>query len=327
MNSGTPIDEVAIHSRQKPALLEAYLRVWTQNVARNYGANSPSLDIYDMFAGTGRCVEHEYRRDEWAGTAIIAAEQLRLYPSRRPCHLILNSWASGESNRVDGLAALRRRVAETGLERPNRKVTFLSEEFRDALPKALDIHRIRAKYPSLWILDPYAAQTVPWTAVETIANHVGSYRDKFGADHRRRPELFMHFMTSSLQRNVHNPRVIGEALGCSETEWRAHLGKIEADNGTVLDALSSYYFTNLKHLYGRPPLSVRFSGKDGNPVSVAFLAVEHNAAWFMIMQESLPHFEEWRLTKYEPRKEWVRLHHRTDRDLPAGQRQSDLDEV
>ena len=114
--SNLPADEVGIHSRQKHSLLEAYLRVWTQNVASNWGPKSPSLDIFDLFAGTGWCLEREYRKDQWAGTALVSAEQLKKYPSKRKCVLFLNSWAEDEIARSRNLDALRQRVRVVGLE-------------------------------------------------------------------------------------------------------------------------------------------------------------------------------------------------------------------
>ena len=320
-----PSDEVAIHSQQKPALLRAYLKIWTEHVAKNWAENSPSLDVYDLFAGSGRCVEQEYRKDEWDGTALVAANHLRNYPSKRPCNLVLNSWAEKDVERVRNLEALKKRVELIGLGGPRRRVTLMSLAMSEALPEALRIHQKRAQYPSLWILDPYAAQTVSWVSVVRIANDVGEYLDRRTGNRRtRRPELFLHFMTSSLQRNVHNPRVISEALGCSLKQWEEHSEKVQREGGTILDALSSFYISQLSGLYRRPPLSVKFSGKDGNPVSIAFIVVERDAAWFMSLKEALPQFEEWRVGIYEPRKEWVRLHHRFDRGLPAGQHQADL---
>jgi three-Cys-motif partner protein len=327
MATALPLDAVAIHSQQKPALLRAYLSIWTDHVAKNYAEDSPSLDIYDLFAGSGRCVEQEFRKDEWDGTAMVAATHLRAYPSKRPCNLVLNSWADKESDRLRNLDALKKRVEGLGLGGPRRRVLVMSHPMSEALPEALRIHQRRMKYPSLWILDPYAAQTVPWLSVVSIANDVGEYLDRrTGMKRRRRPELFLHFMTSSLQRNVHNPKIIAEALGCSIDEWAAHAERVQREGGTVLDALSSFYLSQLTRLYGRPPLSVKFSGKDGNPVSIAFIVVEHNAAWFMSLKEALPQFQEWQVEKYEPRKEWVRLHHRYDRTAPDGQRQADLAE-
>ena len=52
-------------------------------------------------------------------------------------------------------------------------------------------------------------------------------------------------MTSSLQRNVHNPRVISEALGRSLKQWEEHSEKVQREGGTILDALSSFYISQL----------------------------------------------------------------------------------
>src|SRR3990172_8104277 len=209
-----PADEVAIHSRQKHALLEAYLRVWTKNVAANWGAKSPSLDIFDLFAGTGWCIEREYRKDLWPGTAMVSAEQLKQYPSRRKCILFLNSWAEDDLVRSRNLEALQRRIHALGLERSNREVRIISHELSEALPQAVELHSERKKYPSLWILDPYSASELPWESVKQIASLVGSYRDRNGESRSRRPELFLNFMTSSLQRNIHNLPIVTRALGC-----------------------------------------------------------------------------------------------------------------
>jgi three-Cys-motif partner protein len=324
MTANLPMDEVGIHTRQKQALLTAYLKVWTLNVAANHGPEAPSLDIYDLFAGTGRCIEREYRQDEWKGTPLVSAEQLKHYPSKRGCYLVMNSWAETEETRVAQLAALKERIADTKLERTNRKVIFLSEEFSTALPKALAIHANRPQYPSLWILDPYKAHAVPWSSVKAIADQVGTWNDRAGQKRSRRPELFIHFITSTLQRNVHNPGIIAEALGCTVQEWKAHLQTVEATGGSVLDALSSFYYDQLQKLYGREPFAVNIPGKDGNPVSVVFFAVERDAAWHSIRKETLPYFGQWLKQEYRPRKEWVRARHKLDRDIPPGQKQTGL---
>ncbi len=326
LSEDLPVDKVAIHTRQKHALLEAYLRVWTQNVATNWGPDSPSLDIYDLFAGTGQCVEREYRKDRWPGTAIVSAEQLKVYPSRRKCVLFLNSWAEDPIECSRNLDALVQRVQATGLERPNRKVRLISEELAAALPIALEVQSPRRNYPSLWILDPYAASDLPWEAVELIANQVGTYTTKAGDSVSRRPELFINFMTSSLQRNIHNLPMVTRALGCSAPEWEDHLREVESSGGTSLDALTTFYFSQLQELYSRDPEATTITGKDGNPVSVVFLAVERPAAWYSIRRESIPRFEDWREHKYEPRKEWVRRRHKIDRNMPKGQKQTELED-
>jgi three-Cys-motif partner protein len=322
---GLRVDSVAIHSRQKHALLEAYLKVWTKNVAANWGADAPSLDIYDLFAGTGWCVEKLYQRDEWPGTALVEAAELRDYPSKRRCRLFLNSWTEGRTESAATLDALRHRVNALGFERPNREVHFWSGQLTEVLGVALERHSERAQYPSLWVLDPYAASALPWDSVRQIASQVGTYRDRKGQIRTRRPELFINFMTSGLQENIHHPTVITTALGCSEADWSEHRAEVERTGGNVLDALTSFYFDRLIGVYGRPPFVLGIPGKDGNPVSMIFMAVEHEAAWHSIRRESLPHFATWLSQKYEPRKEWVRAKHRIDRHVPKGQRQAELD--
>ncbi len=319
-------DEVAIHSRQKHALLEAYLRVWTQNVAANWGTDSPSLDIFDLFAGTGWCVEREYRKDQWPGTAMISAQQLMQYPTKRKCMLFLNCWAEDDVVRSKNLVALQQRVHTLGFERSNREVRIVSYELSEALRIAVELHSARKQYPNLWILDPYGASDVPWQVIERIAGLVGSYKAKNGKSTSRRPELFINFMTSSLQRNIHNLPMVTSALGCTVPEWKNHLQQVESAGGTFLDALATFYFSQLELVYGRPPFGVKIPGKDGNPVSIVFLAVERDAAWHSVRKESIPHFEQWRLQKYLPRKEWVRTRHKIDRDLPKGLKQAELED-
>ena len=191
---------------------------------------------------------------------------------------------------------------------------------------AVEFHSARKRYPSLWILDPYKASAMPWESVEQIASLVGVYRAKTGESASRRPELFINFMTSTLQRNINNLGIVTRVLGCSVPEWKDHLEQVESEGGTVLDALVMSYFSQLQSVYGRPPFAVKIPGKDGNPVSVVFLAVEHNAAWYSIKNESIPQFEQWRMHKYTPRKEWVRTRHKIDRTITKGQTQTELDE-
>jgi len=324
--SNLAVDKVSIHSRQKHSLLEAYLRVWTKNVGANWGSDAPSLDIYDLFAGSGWCVEKLYQQDEWPGTALVAAEQLREYPSRRRCLLYLNSWAEEEAERAALLEALQTRVKSIGYERKNRDVHYWSGPLAEVLPEALECHAERAQYPSLWVLDPYAGSDLPWNSVRQIASQVGTFRNRAGQTRSRRPELFINFMTSGLQENIHRQRLVTTVLGCSEAEWRTHLGTVRDEGGSILDALTTFYMQQIQAVYGRPPFVVPVQGKDGNPVSMLFLAVERDAAWHSIRRESIPYFVNWRAAKYEPRKEWVRARHRIDRSVPEGQRQTDLGE-
>ena len=118
--------------------------------------------------------------------------------------------------------------------------------------------------------------------------------------------------------------MVTNALGCTVEEWKNHLRDVQSEGGSVLDATVAFYFSQLQGVYGRPPFTVKIPGKDGNPVSVVFLAVERDAAWHSIRKESIPHFENWRLQKYRPRQEWVRARHKIDRILPKGLTQKEL---
>jgi three-Cys-motif partner protein len=255
---------------------------------------------------------------------MVSAQQLNEYPSKRKCMLFLNSWAEDNEVRSNNLDALQQRVSSLGLQRPKREVRIVSHELMEALRIAEAVHSARKQYPNLWILDPYAASDLPWVVVERIASLIGSYKTKNGDPTSRRPELFINFMTSSLQRNIHNLPMVTQALGCSLPEWNSYLQQVESEDGTFLDALAGFYFSQLEDLYGRPPFAVKIPGKDGNPVSIVFLVVERDAAWHSIRMESIPHFEKWLQQKYQPRKEWVRSRHKIDRAMPKGQTQTEL---
>jgi len=85
------------------------------------------------------------------------------------------------------------------------------------------ISHVNPNYPSLWILDPYQPEHLPWDIVERICKLEGSYQ----AGNRkitRRPELFICLMTGRLQkltRKDNEIEKVGIALGLEENIWKA----------------------------------------------------------------------------------------------------------
>ena len=96
------------------------------------------------------------------------------------------------------------------------EVKVISEEVTSAATRAMSLVDVR--YPSIWLLDPFTPEQLPWSVVEAIANFSSVYPDKStGEPVTRRPELIITLMTHALQRNVReNPKLVTTALGLGE---------------------------------------------------------------------------------------------------------------
>lgn len=111
------------HTKQKHAFIEAYMRIWAGDVGKKDSSRAPSLDIVDLQAGYGWCVDEEAARPGedpklWEGSAVLAARCLREYRTTRGKRLILNSWHPDEATRVRQLDALREAISAEGGDRP-----------------------------------------------------------------------------------------------------------------------------------------------------------------------------------------------------------------
>jgi three-Cys-motif partner protein len=309
-------DIVKLHSKQKHAFLKGYLRIWTENVAANKGEAAPQLQLFDLFAGTGECKE-EYTGETWKGSAVLLAECLHAYTSKWPCVLYVNSYNEDGEHQERQLAKVKERVTAAGLPAPKRDVHFGADKVATAAEKARPY--LNADYPSLWILDPWRPQHLPWEVVETVANYRGEH-------YERRPELLINLMTYQLQQNIDNaPHILSTALGMPESEWRPQIETLQEGGLNTRQAIVQLYGERLTKLYGREPWVIDVPGIDGNIVYVLFLCLERDAAFHSVRKILLPAYEKWKAEKFKPRAQGVSANRSVDRKAgKAGHKQDRL---
>ena len=165
---------VKYHSRQKHKFIECYLKIWTDNVGNKTNSRVPSLDIIDLYAASGWTECEEAKRynvgeDKWEGSAMLAARCLNNYPF--PRSLLLNSYHPDPEKQEAQLATLKESVGS--FRKLRGKVEYASLPIEDAIQWVLP--KIDPHYPSIWILDPYTPDQLPWHVIETIGNHRGTF--------------------------------------------------------------------------------------------------------------------------------------------------------
>jgi three-Cys-motif partner protein len=290
------------HTRQKHQFIEQYLDVWTERVAKK-GRAAPELSILDLFASFGWCradptTEAGAPTEPWPGSAILAVRALKGYPRRG--RLVVNSFVPGDpAASASQLAALRHAlVAEVGTP-PAIPVDYLSEDVETAAGRAAGF--VNLKYPTIWMLDPYYPESLPWKVVEEIAFRTGEYSTPSGGSVVRRPELIITLMTEGLQRNVdRNPRSVDAALGLPESVWRPRLTKLTGDGANTRQALIFLYSERLRGIYEQWPTVVEVDASPGNIVYAIVLCSAHNAGAFVPKILVKPEFQNWRLANWKP---------------------------
>ena len=301
LTSAPQCEVVKWHTRQKHEFIRQYLSVWTNRVAKS-GRNTPKLSLVDLFASYGWCrsdpkVEPGVQREPWPGSAILAARALVAYP--RPQALVLNSFnpSSASETAAQSGALTANLLAEVGPNPPFR-VERLSEPVMGAARKAATF--VDLNYPSVWMLDPYYPESLPWTVVEYVANLKRDYHTS-GGTASRRPELLITFITEGLQRNVDvNPRTIDLALGMQRAAWQGRLAKLRASGANVREGLISIFAENLHAIYGKPPTVIEVDGSPGNIVYAILLCSSHDAGTFVPKILVKPEFQAWRVSNWKP---------------------------
>ena len=289
------------HTRQKHEFIRQYLAVWTERVAK-HGRGAPELSIVDLFAAYGWCranpeTEPGAPRDPWPGSAILSVRALNSYP--RPGRLVINSYDRLVVGRSRAQAeAVRHAVdAERGPE-PRYEVTYTSADVEEAARHASEV--VNLAYPTIWMLDPYYPESLPWTVVEMIAQLRREYKSSKGSE-TRRPELIVTLMTEGLQRNVDlSPRSVDLALGMETSQWRHRLEELKAEGANIRQALTYIYAENLRMIYGQWPTVLEVDASPGNIVYALVLCSSHNAGTFVPKILVKPEFQQWRLSTWKP---------------------------
>lgn len=294
---GRVCEQTKWHSRQKHAFLEAFLDIWSEQVK----SKSPTLDIFDLYASFGWCHCPEEKKT-WMGSALLAAECLKKYQGGKL--LFLNTYHPDEKELQAQKKSLENGLSNIHLpERVRTVIEFLP--IKKAVESA--ISHVNPNYPSLWILDPYQPEHLPWDIVERICKLEGSYQ----AGNRkitRRPELFICLMTGRLQRLTgmdKEKEKVGTALGLEENVWKAKLENYRESDYNTRQALISMYAEKIANFYKKPPIILEVPSADGNIVYTVFLCTESDAGHYVMKIHKLPKYQEWRKIEWEKSAETI----------------------
>lgn len=294
-SNGRKCESIKWHSRQKHAFLEEYLKIWYEQVGKN-GRSIPTLAIYDLFASYGWCHCHE-RGETWKGSALLAAECLEKYQNGKL--LFLNTYHPAEEELLIQKNALEKSISDFHLpSRIHIKITSLPLE--TAVEEA--ISNLDINYPSLWILDPYQPDHLPWNIVERICQQKGSYK-KRNKDVARRPELFVNLITSTLHRYAGNENLkkdlVGITLGMEKDEWKQKYDQLIDIGKNAREALIIIYATKLAHFYEKEPIILDVPSVSGNIVYTVFLCTDNDAGHYVMKLQGLPKYHNWNKFEWE----------------------------
>ncbi len=323
-SEGRSCEQIKWHSRQKHAFLEEYLKIWSEQVGKER-KSMPTLDIFDLFASFGWCHCSD-KKETWKGSALLAAECLKKYQKGRL--LFLNTYHPSDDETLVQMHALESGIFNMHL--PSRITTVLT-----AFPieKAVEsaISYLNPNYPSLWILDPYQPEHLPWSIVEKICKLEGCYT-KGNKQVARRPELFITLMTSTLQRYTGMDNLekdfVGIALGMEKNEWNLKLEMLIEDGYNTREALIFMYYEKISNFYEKPPIILEVPSTDGNIVYTVFLCSDNNAGHYVMKLHKLPAYQKWREIEWKDGAETISKKKKVSRKAEkSGQRQMFFDET
>lgn len=318
---GRVCEQTKWHSRQKHAFLEAFLDIWSEQVK----SKPPTLDIFDLYASFGWCYCPEEKKT-WMGSALLAAECLKKYQSGKL--LFLNTYHPDENE-----LRAQKKSLENGLSNihlPKRVRTVIeSHPIEKAVESA--ISHVNPNFPSLWILDPYQPEHLPWDVVERISKLEGSYQ----AGNRkitRRPELFICLMTGRLQRltgmGKEEMEIVGNALGLEEDEWKSKLESYLERGYNTRQALIFIYAEKIANFYKKPPIILEVPSTDGNIVYTVFLCTDHDAGHYVMKLHKLPEYHKWNEIEWKGSAETISKKKKVQRKAEKlGQKQMFFDEM
>lgn len=296
-------------SKQKHAFLEAYLRIWVEQVGQRRGVK-PTLTVIDLYAAHGWCRDDE-SGEVWEGTAVLCARCVRDYESKYGNKLYLNTYHPDDTEADAQHEALMRALEKEELNVDGRRIKIARSPIRDAVQDAADW--VDSRFPNVWILDPYKPDDLPWEVVERVARNEATYEQN-GEVRQRKPEIFINLMTSAIQRNIDtNPEVFSVALGQPESEWRPRLNELKDDGMNIREAIIDLYCARLEDLYGRRPTAIEVTAAEGQIIYAVIFCSSHDAGHFQMITTSVPKFNEWKATKWQPTADAVKRSRRTRR--------------
>lgn len=296
-----------IHQKLKHEFIKTYLNIWVENVGKGAIDKIPTVDFFDLFAATGK-VRCDDTGEIWDGSALIAAKALAKYPKGRL--LFLNSYDPDDKKRHEQLDILQKELEEAldkcpQLQQIKRMIS--SENINKSVEIALT--ELNKNFPSVWILDPDNPKHLPWKVVEKIATTIG---EPFGIkEERKKPELIINLMTSTLQRTINKaPHIFTKVIGLPESEWRELYEKYERKyhENNVEDCtrhvILDIYADRLSTLYENPPVISLIPTAYGNIIYSMILCTDSKAGYYL-MQKRKKEFEMYKI--YEWKEEVMKI--------------------
>lgn len=150
-------------------------------------------------------------------------------------------------------------------------------------------------FPSVWILDPYGPLSLPWSAVERIANATGR-------KYQRRPELIISFMSGGVRRNIEkSPKLKSVVFGYNEDEFDLIYQGLLSSGCSITESLVEIYAHRLSEIYGKEPLIAEIPMISGsNIVYHVFFCSMHDAGYYMMKEHGIMKYAEWRDKVWKP---------------------------
>ena len=300
-------EDVGIHQKLKHKFIQLYLDVWVENVGNNSKKTPPSVDFFDMYSASGWAYD-PHTKEKWPGSALLAAKAFGEYPRGRL--LLLNSYDTDATTCARQIDILRRSIMDLD-DCPHvmDKTQIISAEIHEGTEIALS--RFNRNYPSLWILDPYHPDQLPWEIVEKIGTTVGDpYKDPItGKVTQKKPELIINLMTSVLQRNIdRKPELFSKAVGLPEEMWRPLYQKYEReylDQGNeqcTRDVILDIYAERLSKLYNHNPIIALVNAAHGGVVYTMLLVTDNDAGYYM-MRKKMQAWQNYKIYRWKSEAE------------------------
>jgi three-Cys-motif partner protein len=297
-------ETVGIHQKLKHKFIDLYLKIWVENVGQRSKSTPPTVDFFDLYAASG-LAHDENMGDTWNGSALLAAKAFGEYPNGRL--LFLNSYDENPDKCKYQMEILKRNVQDLeDCPHVTSKTRFFSADIHQATDEALRV--VNRNYPSLWILDPYNPEQLPWKIVERIGSTTGKpYTDKkSGKTVIKKPELIINLMTSVLQRNIdRKPELLSNAIGLSQENWIPlyekyeekwkRLGIEQCTRHVILDI----YAERLSQLYKNPPIVAEVNAAKGGIVYTMFLVTDSDAGYYN-MKKKMDEWHEYKIYQWKP---------------------------
>lgn len=297
-------ETVGIHQKLKHKFIELYLKIWVENVGQKSKKTPPTVDFFDLYAASGMAHD-KHTGETWDGSALLAAKAFGEYPNGRL--LFLNSYDEDPIKCKSQIEILKNKIINLD-DCPHvpKKTRIVSSDIYRATDVALRV--LNRNYPSLWILDPYHPDQLPWKIIERIGSTVGkSYTDKISRKTvSKKPELIINLMTSILQRNIsRKPELLSRAVGMEEDDWRPLYDKFEKkwlDSGVdqcTRHVILDIFAQRISELYKKPPIVAEVNAAEGGIVYTMLLVTDSDAGYHM-MTKKMTEWRDYKIYQWKP---------------------------